>query len=140
MSYWSVRAKCGHVRKSKYIIKTFFVKAESKKEAADHVRWTGRVKHHDKKAIIEVSEINEETYFEGIKANSTDPYFNVSNIQDQRRQCVGIDFETFYEEEKVEYKKKISPKRYMIENLRYKEWEKGRNYIDYEQNDDGLFS
>lgn len=34
MRYFKVEAKCGHVRRNNYILKEFYVKAESKKEAA----------------------------------------------------------------------------------------------------------
>mgnify|MGYP007101928124 CR=1 FL=1 len=80
--YWRVEARCGHVKKNKFIIKSFFVKAENGEEAAKIVRWLPRVKHHHKKAIFDVNEIDRETYLQGVKTNQSDPYFKASCKQE----------------------------------------------------------
>lgn len=132
MKYWRVKAKCGHVKKTKYILKDFYVKAESGSEAAKIVRWRARVKHHDKKAIISTEEISEEVYLRGLKLNSADPYFNSHSVQEQRRMCEGIELETYYEESKKEFEKKTYARRHLIDEQLDREWNKGRNYCDYE--------
>ncbi len=132
MKYWRVKAKCGHVRKTKYVLKDFYVKAESGSKAAEIVRWRARVKHHDKHAIISTVQIGEEQYFQGIKLMQSDPYFNSHNVQEQRRTCEGIEFETYYEEEKREFEKKTNARRHLLDEELNKEWNRGRNYHDYE--------
>ena len=81
--YYKVLAKCGHVGRNRYIIKSFYVKAENGKEAAKIVRDKPRVKHHHKDAIKEVIQIKYEEYINGIKIMSDDMYFKVHNRQDQ---------------------------------------------------------
>ncbi len=85
MKYFKVTAKCGHVGKNKYFEGTFFIEAESKKDAAEKIRYRGRVKHDKKDAILNVEEIDYETYIKGIKENSKHPYFNCKNKQEQNR-------------------------------------------------------
>lgn len=51
MNYYKVLARCGHVKKGRYIEKWFYVEEESKKEAAQIIRNTPRVKHHKKKLL-----------------------------------------------------------------------------------------
>ena len=132
MRYWKVDAKCGHVRKSKYIIKTFHVQAANGVEAAEIVRWKPRVKHHDKTAIQKVLEITREEYEVGLRFQLNDPYFKVRSIQEQRAQCVGIDYETYYEEKLEPHKKKTHAKRYLIQKQLDNEWKKERNIEAYE--------
>ena len=73
MRYFKVEAKCGHVRRNNYILKEFYVKAESKKEAARIVKDTPRVKHNHKDAIREVEEISLGEYCQGKKVMSDHP-------------------------------------------------------------------
>lgn len=82
-NYYKVLAKCGHVGRNRYIIKSFYVKAENGKEAAKIVRDKPRVKHHHKDTIKEVIQIKYEEYINGIKIMSDDMYFKVHNRQDQ---------------------------------------------------------
>ncbi|MGN1372736.1 MAG: hypothetical protein ACI4VK_01660 [Candidatus Coproplasma sp.] len=56
--YFEVQAKCGHVGRHNYVIKNFYVKAESGKEAARKIRLAPRVKHDRKDAIIRVKQID----------------------------------------------------------------------------------
>lgn len=132
MKYWKVKAKCGHVRRSKYIIKNLYVKADSGSEAAKTVRRTSRVKHHDKYAIIETKKITEKEYLIGLKTNSLDPFFHVHSKQEQERKCIGIDYETLYEKEAVVYKKKTNVRRHLIEKQLDVEWKKERSNQQYE--------
>lgn len=81
---YKVKAKCGHVGRYNYIIKEFPIIAESMKEAASICRNKPRVKHHHKDAIISVDEITAHSYTELHNRNQQDPYFNASNIQEQR--------------------------------------------------------
>lgn len=86
-NYYEVKAKCGHVGRNNYIIKTFAIIAESGKGAAATCKWTPRVKHHDKKAIIEVNMINYEEYKQLKNKNDNDFYLKCKNIQQQRYYC-----------------------------------------------------
>ena len=84
MKYYEVKAKCGHVGRKYYVLKTFAVKAEDGKEAARIVRNIPRVKHHHKDAIREVNEIDILKYWEIIENNKKDPYFFCHSVQDRR--------------------------------------------------------
>ena len=102
--YFAVTVKFGHVGQHKCIIKTVPLTAESGKEAAYQARWMPRVKHHDKHAIIDVKEIDLETYFILMIEKSLDPYFQCKNIQEQRNECEGIEDEVQYmEEDEIDY-------------------------------------
>ena len=97
--YYAVDAKCGHVGKNNYIVKTFYVEADSGKDAAKIVRAKPRVKHDQKDAIRKVRKITLDEYSFGVEAMKEDPYFNVYNSSDQRRfELDGIIREDFFEE------------------------------------------
>lgn len=84
MKYFEVKTKCGHVGgRSKYIIKSHFVLAESRKEAALKARYFPRVKHDQKDAILSSVEISAEEYVAGNHNNSLDPYFTCKSRQEQ---------------------------------------------------------
>lgn len=85
--YYIVEAKCGHVGRDNYTLKSFATKAESPKEAAAKTRGFGRVKHHWKDAIVSVHEVSEEEYLAQIEVNNNDPYFRAQSIQEQRAYC-----------------------------------------------------
>lgn len=129
MNYYLVKAKCGHVRKSNYIIKGFYVKAESNKEAASIVRQKPRVKHNHKDAIRSVTQIDYQEYLLGICANRKDPYFLVHNSTDQRRHCQFDYGEIIKEEEPRKYKKITHAKNRLVESIYRKEWKIERNFI-----------
>lgn len=82
--YFAVETKCGHVGKYKCIFIWFAVNAESAKAAAAKARNFKRVKHHHKDAIRRVLEISFEEYSLLQLANSSDPYLQCKNIQQQR--------------------------------------------------------
>lgn len=105
MNYYKVLARCGHVKKGHYIEKWFYVEAGSKRDAAQIIRNTPRVKHHKKKAIEDVRTISFEEYLLGLKAMGADPYFKVHNSTDQRRMNAVKDEDVKLEEESVTYKK-----------------------------------
>jgi len=84
MKFYEVVAKCGHVGRKNYALKSFPVKAEDGREAARKARDLPRVKHHHKDAIKEVREICEEQFYELILMNDSDPYFHCTCVQDQR--------------------------------------------------------
>lgn len=105
MNYYKVVAKCGHVGRGHYIIKDFFVKAENGKEAARKVRFSPRVKHDWKDAIVSVTLITKEEFIKGRKLFKCDPYFNVTNSTEQRLSGA-VDYEHVLEYEKPERKRK----------------------------------
>ena len=126
MNYYKVMAKCGHVGRNNYILKMFYVCAINKKEAASIVRNIGRVKHHHKDAIREVTEITLKDYLEGIKRNQNDPYLLVHNSTEQRLLC-DLENEPIYKEPEAEiYKKKTHAKRRLIESIFIREWKQGK--------------
>lgn len=87
MKMYEVSAKCGHVGMNYYIVKTFAVMTESRKEAAAQVKAFPRVKHDRKDAIISVVEIDQFRYMEIRESNRHDPYFSCTSIQEQRALC-----------------------------------------------------
>jgi len=105
-NYYAATVKMGHVGQGKCIIKTIPVKAESGKEAAYIARWTPRVKHHDKYAVIDVKEIDLEAYLMLSFETGLDPYFQCKNIQQQRVMCEDIEDEVQYMHEDVDYEKR----------------------------------
>ena len=84
MRMYKVVAKCGHVGRNHFVLKTFPVKAQNGKEAAKIVRNLPRVKHHHKDAIRSVEEITVSEYVALERLNREDPYFSCNNVQDQR--------------------------------------------------------
>ena len=84
---YEVQAKCGHVGKNMYTLKTFAVNAPNRAEAATLVRNLPRVKHHHRDAILRVVAIDRNRYYEIQHLNRQDPYFQCHSIQDQRRLC-----------------------------------------------------
>ncbi|PWM70708.1 MAG: hypothetical protein DBX59_10515 [Bacillota bacterium] len=105
MKYFKVKAKCGHVRRGKYILMDFYVKAENGKEAALIVRHKPRVKHDWKDAIESVDEICEIEYFDGKAQMKKNLYFSVTNSSEQRRLNV-IDYEAVIELETPKQRKR----------------------------------
>ena len=83
-SYFAVICKCGHVGRNNYILITFPVIANSKKEAARIAKNIPRCKHHHKDCIREVTEISYEEFLKIEHDNDKDPYLKCSCIQDQR--------------------------------------------------------
>ena len=89
--FYEVEAKCGHVGKSRYILKSFPVEAHSAAEAASKVRFSPRVKHHHPDAIRQVQVIDAPRYWELVAVHKADPYFACHSIQEQRRLCPNLD-------------------------------------------------
>lgn len=133
MKYYKVLAKCGHVGRNNYILKWFYVKAESGEDAAKDVRNTSRVKHHHKDAIREVKEITLEEYFIGKKLMSNDKYFQVHNRSDSRLYYCEKPENIYPEEKEIKYKKKRNKQRlkYRILEKESKKFLRG-GYLDVE--------
>ena len=87
MKYYVVSAKCGHVGRNNYIIKKFYVKAETGENAAQIVKDKPRVKHTRRDAIQAVIEINEEQYLQGLKEIRDDMYFKPFSITMYAYEC-----------------------------------------------------
>ena len=75
--------KGGHVGKSHYVVISFPLMAQSKKDAARIARGLPRVKHDYQDAILNVFKIDKKRYFELIEINNHDPYLHCTCIQDQ---------------------------------------------------------
>lgn len=123
MKYYRVKAKCGHVGRNHYIIKDFYVKANNGKEAAKQVRYTPRVKHHQKDAIQEVKEISLEEFVLGKRAMAEDMYFKVHNSTEQRSLNAISKLDVFPETKISKYKRRRLGQ-YMKNQLFEKEWRK----------------
>ena len=128
MKYYEVKAKCGHVGKNNYIIKNFYVRADSGKEAARKIRYAPRVKHHAKDAILNVEDIRYEEYIEGIKEKKKDAYFASHSHQEQSIHCGDLMNQIFKEEKDIKSKKKSCFKRHLLETARIREWENQLSY------------
>lgn len=123
MEYYKVLAKCGHVGRNRYILKWFYLKANSGKEAAKIIRFTPRVKHQHRDAIREVVKIDLDEYVSGIKIMASDIYFNVHNSRDQKLyNCIKQE-DVYPEIEEKKYKKKRNGQRLKYESLE-KEWKR----------------
>lgn len=121
MEYYKVHAKCGHVGRNWYILKWFYLKADSAKDAAEIVRYEPRVKHHHKDAIREVVKIDYNEYIIGIKIMASDMYFKVHNSTDQKLyNCIKQE-DIYPEIEKKKYKKGRNGQRLKYESQE-KEW------------------
>ena len=96
--YFIVTAKCGHVGRNHFISIDFPVVAHSGRQAATIIRFTPRVKHHHKDAILNVQEVSYETYEAQRLVNQQDPYLNVSNKQDQNEAVLDLDTRMLREE------------------------------------------
>ena len=129
MNYYKVEAKCGHVGRNNYIIKTFYVISESKKEAAKKVRHIPRVKHHHKDAIISVQKIEHSEYLKGKEKNNNDLFFKVHNSTESRRLCAVKDEEVKKEPEASKYYKVSHARSRLAFIANIKEWNRERNYV-----------
>lgn len=123
MKYYEVNVKCGHVGRTKFIVKTIYVKADNRKEAAQIARQSGRVKHHHSDAIRSLKEITREEYLLGLEKMKADGYFTSTCIQDQRRYCPDIYLE-IHNEELVEKYKRTRLRSRLVQQRIDKEWKK----------------
>lgn len=81
---YSVKAKCGHVGRHRYMPIDFPIIASTKKEAAKIARNIPRVKHDHKFAILEVKQINKTEYERLIEVNNSDPYLKIKSKYQQK--------------------------------------------------------
>ena len=103
MKYFMVTVKFGHVGKSNFYKGNLYIKAESKKEAAEKARYFPRVKHDHKDAILNVEEIDKDSYREGLEKNRAIRYFSCYNVQEQRECFCEIEDAVFQENRAEEY-------------------------------------
>lgn len=130
--YYAATVKMGHVGQGKFIIKTIAIKAESRKEAAYKARWTPRVKHHNKHAVIDVKEIDLEAYLLLNLETSLDPYFHCENIQDQREMCGDIkdEIQELYSEIDYEKRREKRKERILFQQKKNKCFYRGEKYFE----------
>ena len=105
-SYFAVICKCGHVGRNNYILITFPVIANNKKDAARIARNIPRCKHHHKDCIREVANISYEDFLRIEQKNNKDPYLKCKCIQDQRN----VDISSRVECEQSKHFKKTKEK------------------------------
>lgn len=120
--YYKVLVKCGHVRRTKYILKYIYIKANNGKEAAKIARKTPRVKHDHKDAIREVKEIEFDEYLNGLKKMDKDMYFKIHNSSDQRIYNFTNEVKIYSEDKIINYKKNRNGRR-LRETINKKEME-----------------
>lgn len=120
--YYRVLVKCGHVRRTKYILKYIYIKANDGKEAAKIARKTPRVKHDHKDAIREVKEIEFDEYLNGLKKMDKDMYFKIHNSSDQRIYNFTNEVKIYSEDKIINYKKNRNGRR-LRETINKKEME-----------------
>lgn len=134
MRYFKITAKCGHVGKNNYYKGTLFFKAESAKQAAKDARNCPRVKHDRKDAILEVVEIDFETFEMGRKRNNSIHYYTCDNVQDQRKYLSEIEDDIYLEDSVFEEEKKQSKRHSLRSSFNMDpsfEFYKKNSYIDY---------
>lgn len=100
MRYFKVTAKCGHVGRHNYIVKDFYIEANSGKEVAFKVRYLPRVKHDRKDAILSVEVITKAECLIGKETQAEDPYFQVHSSTEQKR-CGAVDYEAILPETEI---------------------------------------
>ncbi len=127
--YYIVVCKCGHVKRSQFVIKPIPVCAESGKKAAAIARRIARVKHDHKFAIISCTEVTREEYLEQLRIKQADPYFSVQSVQEQRLLCPEVYELAIKEDELPSQKRKTHERRRLVDQIRAKEMEKAKyNY------------
>ncbi len=135
MKYFKVTAKCGHVGKNNYYRGNLFIKAESGKEAAKIARDIPRVKHDRKDAILDVQEIDFETFETGRMINHGIHYYTCESKQEQNYYLYEIE-ENIFVEENGDFDKKLT-KRHSLRNVynsdpAYDTYKKTRQLADLE--------
>ena len=115
--YYKVIAKCGHVGKNNYILKSFYISASSSKDAASKVKSKPRVKHNHKDVIRDVKKIEYEEFIKGLKIMASDKYFNVHSPQEQKIHNCVMEVEILPEIKKHKYKKERNGQRIKYINL-----------------------
>ena len=85
MKFYEVIAKCGHVGREYYYEGHFFVRAQSKQEAATVVKKAPRVKKDHEDVILDVFEVDKPTYLQGLEDFKNNPYFNCNSKWEQKR-------------------------------------------------------
>lgn len=105
MWYFKVTAKCGHVGRRHYIVKDFYIEANSGKEAALKVRYLPRVKHDRKDAILSVEALTKAEYLIGKALQAEDLYFRVHSSTEQRR-CGAVDYDAILPEIEIHKRQK----------------------------------
>lgn len=90
MKYYIVTAACGHVGRGRYIPIDFPIIANDPKEASRICRNIPRVKHGNKKAIINMRLVSKSEYELQCRSNSINPYLTSKN----KRECIaaGMDY------------------------------------------------
>ncbi len=81
--YFVAVLKGGHVTPKYYIEFNWYIKAESKKAAAEMCRHIPRVKRNHSDFIISLTEICYEEFCMGVIENKKDPYLSCKNKQEQ---------------------------------------------------------
>ncbi|MCR5607135.1 MAG: hypothetical protein K6F69_10030 [Treponema sp.] len=107
VSFYVVKCIFGHVGRNKATVKELPIKARNAKEAAEIARYTPRVKHDFKYAILNVRKVSFEEFKEVQRRNNLDPYFRCTNRQQQREFEEHMEIFDFGEEKKL-YNKKHS--------------------------------
>ena len=75
--------KGGHVGKDYFMPMYIPVRALSKKEASDKVRWLPRVKKDHKDVVLNLYKVSKEVFYKQVEINRNDPYYKAQSKQEQ---------------------------------------------------------
>jgi hypothetical protein len=75
--------KGGHVGKDYFMPMYIPVRAHSKKEASDKVRWLPRVKKDHKDVVLNLYKVSKEVFYKQVEINRNDPYYKAQSKQEQ---------------------------------------------------------
>lgn len=117
MKYYKVTAKCGHVGKGFYYPGDLFIKAENGRDAAKVAREMPRVKHDRKDAILNVVEIDLESYLAGKEATRNNPYFFCESIQEQFKYWDEIETQILVDDYLAKQSLKKVTKKHSLRNI-----------------------
>lgn len=112
LSFYKVECIGGHVGQKRGIILELPIFAQNGREAAKIARYTPRIKHDAKNAILNVTKISYSEFIELKRKNKKNPYFHCTNRQMQREFEEDLDIIDIEEEEQLYTKKHSLRKTY----------------------------
>lgn len=117
MKYYKVTAKCGHVGKGFYYLVDLFIKAENGWDAAKVARKMPRVKHDHKDAVLNVREIDLDTYLMRKKAARKKSIFFCESTQEQFNYWDEIETSIIVDDHLETRNSKKTSKRHSLRNV-----------------------
>lgn len=121
IKYFKVVAKCGHVKKMNYVLKTFAIAAETASSASQYAKKLPRVKKHMKSCIESCDEIDYIEYMKIKKQNALDGYFKSHTHREQMLFCPDLTHEILSIDFKESTKRNEHIRRRMIEKCEFRD-------------------